>query len=178
MIIKYDKNTKKECIMSKEIERKYLIKQMPNLKTIKPIRYERYYINDNIDNQIRVQKKDEKFELETKIKVSDIEYKKEKKEITEQQFLKLIKNCKKVIIRDSYLINEKPNITIKIYQGTYKGLIRAEVEFNNEYEYNNFEIPEWFGKDITNTELGMDARLIKLDREDFLEILKMEEENE
>ena len=164
--------------MTKEIERKYLIKQMPNLKNIKPIRYERYYINNNIDNQIRVQKKADKFILETKTKISDMEYKKEKQEIIEKEFLKLIKDCKKVIIRDSYLINEKPNITIKIYQGIYKGLIRAEVEFNNEYEYNNFEIPEWFGKDITNTELGMDARLIKLDREDFLEILRMEEEYE
>ncbi len=164
--------------MNKEIEKKYLVKQMPNLKNIKPIRYERYYINDNIDNQIRVQKKADKFILETKTKISDMEYKKEKQEIIEKEFLKLIKDCKKVIIRDSYLINEKPNITIKIYQGIYKGLIRAEVEFNNEYEYNNFEIPEWFGKDITNTELGMDARLIKLDREDFLEILRMEEENE
>lgn len=164
--------------MTKEIERKYLIKRMPNLNNIKPIRYERYYINDNIDNQIRVQKKADKFILETKRKISDMEYKKEKQEITEKEFLKLIKDCKKVIIRDSYLINEKPNITVKIYQGTYKGLIRAEVEFNNEYEYNNFEIPEWFGKNITNTELGMDARLIKLDREDFLEILRMEEENE
>lgn len=164
--------------MNKEIEKKYLVKQMPNLKNIKPIRYERYYINDNIDNQIRVQKKADKFILETKTKISDMEYKKEKQEIIEKEFLKLIKDCKKVIIRDSYLINENPNITIKIYQGIYKGLIRAEVEFNNEYEYNNFEIPEWFGKDITNTELGMDARLIKLDREDFLEILRMEEENE
>lgn len=162
--------------MSKEIERKYLIKQMPNLKNIKPIRYERYYINDNIDNQIRVQKKADKFIIETKTKVSDIEYKKEKQEITEQEFLKLIKDCKKLIIRDSYLINEKPNITIKIYHGIYKGLIRAEVEFNNEYEYSDFEIPEWFGKDITNTELGMDARLIKLDRESFLKILEVENE--
>ena len=158
--------------MGKEIERKYLIKQMPNLKNIKPIRYERYYINDNIDNQIRVQRKDDKFILETKTKISDIEYKKEKQEITEQEFFKLIKDCKKVIIRDSYLINEKPNITIKIYNGIYQGLIRAEIEFNNEYEYSNFEIPEWLGKDITNTELGMDAGLIKLDREDFLEILR------
>ena len=82
--------------MTKEIERKYLIKQMPNLKNIKPIRYERYYINDNIDNQIRVQKKADKFILETKTKIRDIEYKKEKQEITEKQFLKLIKDCKKV----------------------------------------------------------------------------------
>lgn len=74
------------------------------------------------------------------------------------------------------MINEKPNITIKIYHGIYKGLIRAEVEFNNEYEYSNFKIPEWFGKDITNTELGMDARLIKLDRGDFLKILEAENE--
>ena len=84
MIIKCNKRGRK-C-MTKEIERKYLIKQMPNLKNIKPIRYERYYINDNIDNQIRAQKKDEKFELETKSKISDIEYKKEKQEITEQEY--------------------------------------------------------------------------------------------
>lgn len=161
--------------MSKEIERKYLIKKMPNLKNIKPIRYERYYINDNIDNQIRVQKKSDKFILETKTKISDIEYKKEKQEITEQEFSKLIKDCKKVIIRDSYLIKEKPNITIKIYNGIYQGLIRAEIEFNNEYEYSNFKIPKWLGKDITNTELGMDAKLVKLDREEFLKILRGEE---
>ena len=82
--------------------KKIFIKQIPNLKTIKPIRYERYYINDNINNQIKVQKKDERFELETKIKISNVEYKKEKQEITEQQFLKLIKDCKKVIIRIWY----------------------------------------------------------------------------
>ena len=76
------------------------------------------------------------------------------------------------------MINEKLNITIKIYRGIYKELIRVEVEFNNEYEYSNFKIPKWFGKNITNTELGMDARLIKLDREDFLKILRMEQENE
>lgn len=162
--------------MSKEIERKYLIKQMPNLNNIKPIRYERYYIRDNVDNQVRVQKKDEKFELETKTKINDIEYKKEKQEITEQEFLKLIKECRTVIIRDSYLINENPKITIKIYHGKYEGLIRAEIEFNNEYEYNNFKIPKWFGKDISDTQLGMDAKLIKLDREMFLKILRMEEE--
>ena len=60
----------------------------------------------------------------------------------------------------------------------YKELIRAEIEFNNEYEYSNFKIPEQFGKDITNTQLGMDVRLIKLYRGDFLEILRKEEENE
>lgn len=161
--------------MSKEIERKYLIKSMPNLSNIIPIRYERYYISDNIDNQIRVQKKNTKYEIETKTRINDIEYKKEKQEITEQEFLKLIKECKTAIIRDSYLINEKPNITIKVYHGIYEGLIRAEIEFDNENEFNNFKVPKWFGKDITNTQLGMDAKLIKLDREKFLKILKMEE---
>lgn len=158
---------------TKEIERKYLINQIPNLDNIKPIRYERYYINDDIDNQIRVQKKNDKFILETKIKINEIEYKKEKQEISEQEFFKLIEGCEKVIIRDSYLVNEKPNITIKMYHGIYEGLVRAEVEFEDEFEYNNFQVPKWFGKDITDTELGMDARLIKLDRKIFLEKLKM-----
>jgi len=154
----------------KEIERKFLIKTIPNLDNITPIRYERYFLSNNNDEEIRIQKKSDNYELESKIKISEIEYKKEKKLITEAEFLELKNGCKKSIIRDSYLINEKPNITIKKYYEDYEGLVRVEIEFESIEESNDFKIPLWVDREITGTELGNDSKLILLDRNQFLEM--------
>ena len=156
----------------KEIERKFLIKDIPSLDNINPIRYERYFLSNSNDAEVRIQKKSDNYELESKIKISNIEYKKEKQLITEAKFLELKNMCKKSIIRDSYLINEKPNITIKKYYGDYEDLLRVEIEFESIEESNNFKIPSWIGREITGTELGNDSKLILLDRNQFLEILK------
>lgn len=164
--------------MGLEIERKYLIKDMPSLDGITKIEYERYFISDNIDEQIRVQRKNDTFEIEKKIKVKENEYKKEKNSISKDEFENLIKNCDKVIKRDSYLISSNPNITVKVYHGKYEGLRRVEVEFNSVETFEKFESPSWFGKEITNTDIGMDVKLIKLDKETFFECLNKLNESE
>lgn len=156
----------------REIERKFLVKELPNLNNIEPIRYERYFLDDSEDKQVRIQKKSNKFELETKTKINDTEYEKTKKDITENEFLELSQNCNKSIIRDSYLISDKPNITIKKYYNDYDGLIRAEIEYSNIEEIGVFILPDWIGIEITGTELGNDNKLIKLNRAEFLEALK------
>lgn len=157
--------------MNKEIERKFLVNEIPNLDCIIPIRYERYFLNDDVINQIRIQRKNNLCEIETKTKVSKFEYIKEKKNISESEFNNLIKQCSKSIIIDSYLINENPETTLKIYHGTYEGLIRVEVEFHNIKEAEEYTTPDWFGKEISNKELGLDAKLIQLCRQDFLKLL-------
>lgn len=156
----------------KEIERKFLVREIPDLKDIKPIRYERYFIQNTELQQIRVQKRGNVFEKEIKKKINTFEYEKYKEIITEEEFSKIASKCKKSIIRDSYLISNNPNITIKKYFGEYEGLIRAEIEFNNIDELNVFEIPKWIGKEITGTILGNDNKLIKLDRNKFLQIMQ------
>lgn len=153
----------------KEIERKFLIKDLPNLKDINPIRYERYFLNNDDNDQVRIQKRDNKFELETKVKISNVEYHKTKKEISEKEFLDLSRICTKEIIRESYLI--LPNITIKKYFGDYEGLVRAEIEYDVIEQLENIELPDWVGKEITGTELANDSKLIKLSRAEFLEKL-------
>lgn len=155
-----------------ELERKFLVKKLPDLNNIKPINYERYFLSDDIEKQIRLQKKGDNCEIENKTKLNDKEYKKTKENISKERFIELSKECDRYIIRDSYLINEDPNVTIKIYKEKYEGLMRIEIEFNNIEEYNNFEIPEWLGNEITNTKIGLDAKLIKLDREEFLKVLE------
>ncbi len=65
-----------------ELERKYLVKNLPDLSNIIPIRYERYFLSDNIEKQIKLQKKDDSYEIETKERINDIEYKKTKEKLS------------------------------------------------------------------------------------------------
>lgn len=162
--------------MNLEIEKKYLVKKMPNLDNISKIEYERYFISDDPKNQVRVQRKNDTYEIEEKIEIASNKYKKEKKKISKEEFDKLIINCSKVIKRDSYLICDIPNITIKIYHGKYEGLARIEVEFLSSDELESFEVPDWFGREITNSGIGMDAKLINLNRDEFLRELLNENE--
>jgi CYTH domain-containing protein len=40
-------------------------------------------------------------------------------------------------------------IELDIYSGVFSGLIIAEVEFESEEESRNFEVPDWFGREVT-----------------------------
>ncbi|MFH1399401.1 MAG: hypothetical protein ABIG95_04805 [Candidatus Woesearchaeota archaeon] len=95
----------------------------------------------------------------------------EKTEISKEEFEKLKRISTKAIIRDSYLFSDNPNISIKIYHGNYEGLVRAEVEFLSEKEARAFEPLEWMGEEITESDLGKDARLVKLGKHEFRELL-------
>lgn len=157
----------------REIERKFLVLKLPELNNIDPIHYERYIINDEANKQVRIQKKDNSYELELKIKINDFEYEKTKKNISKSEFKKLSASCHKSIIRDSYLVNTCPNITIKKYFGDYEGLIRAEVEYENAEQMQTFKLPEWLGNEITGTNLGNDNKLARLSRNEFLKTLHL-----
>lgn len=155
-----------------EIERKFLIKELPDLTHMQPIHYERYFVINTSNQHVRVQKKGNRFELETKVKINELEFHKDKQEISKAYFLELSHNCNKAIVRDSYLIHKNPNITIKKYFDDYEGLIRAEIEYDNMEQINTFVLPDWLGKEITGTELANDNKLITLDRNKFLKKLQ------
>lgn len=155
-----------------EIERKFLIKTMPNLTGIEPVRYERYYIRREPTVEERVQKKGNIYEYEKKEKISDLESAKEKKQITEVEFNKLKSETNEAIIRDSYLLNSKPSISVKIYHGKYEGLIRAEVEFDSLDDANTFTPLDWMGDEITNAPIGRDARLLDLAHDEFARVIE------
>jgi len=154
-----------------EIERKFLVKRLPDLSNIESISYERYFLRIELDFEERIQKKGNKYEKENKFKESDLSRKTEKQEISKDEFETLKKSASKSIIRESYKISDNPDITIKIYHGDYEGLIRAEVEFLSEEEAINFRPFDWMGKEITNTELGKDSKLIQMNKEEFKHLI-------
>lgn len=155
----------------KEIERKFLVKDLPDLSKKEFISYERYFLKIESNFEERIQKKGDKYEKERKFKTSDLSRELEKQEISKEDFYILKKSASKSIIRDSYKISDNPNITIKIYHGDYEELVRAEVEFLSEEEAKSFQPYDWMGREITNTNLGKDAKLIQLNKREFKDLL-------
>lgn len=156
-----------------EIERKFLVKSLPDFGDQKSVWYERYYLERGNGVEKRIQKKGDKYEFEELNEISELTRNKVKKEITEAEFVRLKADAKESIIRESYLLADSiPEISVKIYHDKFEGLIRAEIEFDSEEEAINFKQPSWFGVEITNTPLGRDSRLLDLTTEEFSKLLK------
>jgi len=151
----------------REIEKKFLIKNLPNLESVLEVKYERYFLEISDNKEIRIQKKWNTYEKETKTKLNHLEYEKIKQEITGNDFNGLKKDSIWKIHRSSYKISENPEVSIKIYSWRFLWLSRLEVEFWSESEAKNFQPESWYWKEITGTSLAKDSELVKLSRKDF-----------
>ncbi len=131
-----------------EIERKFLINEIPCLEGLKSSKIEQGYISFSPETRIR--KKDGEYYLtkkgegmiareETEIKVS----KEEGQEYFKRAISKLIKKTR------YYIAYKKYTIELDIYEGELRGLIVAEVEFENIDEAMDFSAPDWFSEDIS-----------------------------
>lgn len=154
-----------------EIERKWFIKNLPDLNHIQPVSFERYFLFIGDKIEIRIQKKGNIYEFERKVEINQLSRKEEVFEITKEEYDELKKFASKSIVRDSYLFQENPEISIKVYKGIHEGLIRAEVEFPNEEDAKSFTPLSWFGDEITNSPVGRDKSLITLSLEEFSKII-------
>ena len=143
------------------LTRRFIIQSLNNLNVSSLIRYERYYINNNL----RIQSKNNIFEKEILNKENVII---EKTNISEDEFNQLKKDAYSKIIRDSYLYLDDNRISIKKYLGQYKGLIRVEVKFNSIDEMHSYKKESWMGTEITNSTLTFDKHLSKLSEQEFL----------
>lgn len=143
------------------LTRRFILKTLDNIPLSSPIRYERYYINDNL----RIQKKGNNYEKEI---LNEDNILMKRVNIIKKEFLKLKKDAYSKIIRDSYLYLKDDRISIKKYYGDYEGLNRVEVKFSSEKEMNSYEKELWMGSEITSSPLAFDKDLSKLTSEEFL----------
>ncbi|MBQ9684260.1 hypothetical protein IJV57_02170 [Candidatus Saccharibacteria bacterium] len=149
----------------RRLTRRYIINSLDGLNLSEPIRYERYYIDDNL----RIQKKDNIYQKEKLDNDNNIIA---KIDISENEFLNLKEKSYSEIIRDSYVLLNNNNISIKEYLGKYKGLFRVEVKFDSIDDMNNYNKEIWMGEEITNSPLAFDKYLSKLSDSDFHNELK------
>jgi CYTH domain-containing protein len=161
-----------------EIERKWLLSSLPDVAAgITPIEYERYFLPSEPAEEIRIQKVGEKYTYQKKIEVPGVGRERvEDREISEEEFLNLKKGATGSILRTRYDL--APNVSIQVYHGKHEGLIRYEVEFQSVDESEAFQPEPWVGREITDSPLGRDSRLLSMSDEEFQKELENNKSNE
>lgn len=133
-----------------EIERKYLIHQLPEGYASHPAQQiEQGYLN--IRPVVRVRRQDDEYYLTYK---SDGLMVREEYNLllTEEAYLHLRQKVDgHLITKKRYRIPYENHLTIEldVFEGTLAPLVLAEVEFDSEEAANAFRPPEWFGEDVT-----------------------------
>ena len=131
-----------------EIERKFTIKELPDLSDYDYHIMEQGYLNT--DPVVRVRKEDDEYYLTYKGKglLAREEY---NLPLNKEAYYHLVEKSDGIIIRKKrYLIPfGKYTIELDVFAAPYENLIIAEVEFDSEEEANTFQPPEWFDQDVT-----------------------------
>jgi adenylate cyclase len=133
-----------------EIERKYLIKTLPEDLAQYPYKeIEQGYLNT--DPVVRIRRSNDTYTLTYKGKGLMVreEY---NLPLTKEAFCHLKEKIDgRLITKRRYLIPLPPHYTIEldVFSGDLAPLQLAEVEFETEEEANSFIPPSWFGEDVT-----------------------------
>lgn len=133
-----------------EIEKKYLLKNVPDLNGYEFHKIEQAYLCT--EPVVRVRREDETYYMTYKGGglMSREEY---NLPLTAESYEHLKgKADGNIISKTRYLIPlEKENLVaeIDVFDEPFAPLVMAEVEFKSEEQANTFEAPEWFGEEVT-----------------------------
>lgn len=133
-----------------EIERKFLIKEMPsNLENYPHRTLTQGYLC--VDPVVRIRQDGDRYELTYKSKgfLAREEY---NLPLTKEAFEHLAEKIDgRIICKERYCIPYKDKYTIEldIFSGYHAPLVLAEVEFEAKEEAVSFLPPDWFGEDVT-----------------------------
>lgn len=146
-----------------EIERKFLIKKLPdNLTSYKARKIEQAYLCT--DPVVRVRRDNDDYYLTYKSKGMIVreEY---NLPLTKEAYGHLLAKADgNIITKTRYEIPEKDNLTVEldVFEGKFDGLLLAEVEFASEEEALGYIPPEWFGEDVSNSTKYHNSTLSRL----------------
>lgn len=144
---------------------------MPDLSRLAPLRDERIFLFRSPEVTLRAQRRSDRFQLERMAAQSRLTRSQETWEITEAEFTALRALAPATIVRDSYLLHDAPQLTLKIYRGRHTGLVRAEIEFVSEDEARAYVPEPWMGAEMTDSLLAHDANLLDMSDEEFQRLL-------
>ena len=147
---------------SREIERKFLLKRLPD-KLERSRRYviaQGYLATEPAGRQVRLRKKGKTASLTFKVGRGAHREEREIK-LSAKQFTAL---WPATVGRRLYKVRyEMPwknlLIEIDIYRRKHRGLVVAEVEFPNRTACRKFKAPAWFGREVTGNKRYSNVRL-------------------
>lgn len=131
-----------------EIERKFLVRELPLLDRYRYHEIEQAYLCT--EPVVRIRKEDDTYYMTYKSK-GFLEREEYNLPLTRESYLHLLSKADgNVISKRRYLIEYSPHtIELDIFSGVFEGLMIAEVEFNSTSSAEAFTPPEWFGEDVT-----------------------------
>ena len=136
-----------------EIERKYLVNQLPAEEPLGYVEIEQGYISTDPVIRIRRQKTEEKENYVLTIKGSGMVMREEYElALSKAQFEGLRPKCTGRMItkkRYRYALSGGWVAEVDVFAGEQQGLILAEVEFPDEQSMLRFKKPDWFGEDVS-----------------------------
>ena len=133
-----------------EIEKKYLLKELPDLSCCEYHKIEQAYLCTG--PVVRVRREDENYYMTYKGSglMSREEY---NLPLTAESYEHLKQKADgNIISKTRYLIPlEKDQLVaeVDVFEEPFAPLVMAEVEFESEEQANAFEAPEWFGEEVT-----------------------------
>ena len=132
-----------------EIERKFTIKELPDLSAYPAKKLVQGYLNT--EPVIRIRREDEEYYLTYKGKGLLVR-EEHNLPLNQESFEHLLPKADGIVIsKTRYCIPyEKYTIELDVFENELVPLIMAEVEFKSEEEAHAFIPPEWFAKDVTN----------------------------
>ena len=137
---------------SHEIERKFLVKELPpNLEEYEHRPIEQGYIAVKRDGiQVRLRKAGTRHTLTVK-RGRGLKRREWEIDLIPEQFNELWPATEGRRLRKTrYDIPFSDRmIEVDVYNGRNKGLVVAEVEFDNEEQCENFKPPDWFGREVS-----------------------------
>jgi adenylate cyclase len=136
----------------REIERKFLVRQMPaDLTSLPQAEILQGYLV-SLDNglQVRLRKTGERYSLTYKRGTGNVREEREV-ELNAEQFEVLWPATQgKRLVKTRYEMPFGENVVeIDVYHEKHEGLVVAEVEFDTEEASKKFEPPDWLGADVT-----------------------------
>ncbi len=143
-----------------ELELAWLIKYLPDdLKKCRSIKIVQAYIDhkDPKIKDIRIREKGGVFTYTVKRFAKNSQEtgycREETKQISQGEFLQLMENSNQKIskMRYFYLLPQGLTAEVDVYKDNLKGLDVVEVEFPSVKVCEKFEIPAWFGKEVTDS---------------------------
>lgn len=155
-----------------EIERKFLVDSLPNIDNLSFHELEQAYLS--FEPEIRIRSIDSKeFYLAHKTEgdLSRGEVEPKIDSISFQILSNLIQG--RIINKTRFYVSLDNGLRaeLDIYHGELEGLVTVETEFRSENAANNFDIPCWYGKEITYDKRYKNKNLARCTEEELLTLL-------
>jgi adenylate cyclase len=143
-----------------EVERKFLVDELPDLEGAESDEIEQGYLATGSDGEVRLRRKGDRLVLTAK-RGSGLSRDEAEVQLDQASFEELwpLTEGRRLHKRRHVLPHGDLKIELDVYECDLEGLRVAEIEFPSEEEAKAFEPPEWVGEDVTGDERYLNETL-------------------